>query len=103
MALVARTIFGLDAHGSIDAEAAGALPGEHIGCFALVEESLAVEVAEDAVLDDRLDVSDAIGRQVIGLMKSDLALIGRAGDTVEDDEVVMRVNVERGVSHQITA
>ena len=57
---------------------------------------MAAEVAEDAVLDDRLDVSDAIGRQVMGIVKRDLALVGRAEYAVEDDEVVMRVNVERG-------
>jgi len=36
----------------------------HAGGVELVEESLAPEVAEDALLDDRLHVGDAIGRQV---------------------------------------
>jgi hypothetical protein len=35
--LYARTIFGLDAHGGIDAEATGALPGKHVGGVTLVE------------------------------------------------------------------
>jgi len=86
--LDARTILGRDAHRGIDAESTGALPGAHVGGVALVEESLAAEIAEDAVLDDRLDLSDAIGRQVMGVVKSDLALVGRAEDAVEDDEVV---------------
>ena len=53
-------------------------------------------VAEDASLDDRLHLSDAIGRQVMGLVKRDLAVVGLAEDAVEDDEVVMRVDVEGG-------
>ncbi len=54
------------------------------------------EVAEDALLDDRLHLSDAIGRQVIGLVERDLAVVGLAEHAVEHDEVVMRVNVEGG-------
>ena len=53
-------------------------------------------VAEDALLDDRLHVADAIGRQVMGRVKLDLAVVGLAEDAVEDDEVVMRVDVEGG-------
>ena len=57
---------------------------------------MAPEVAEDALLDDRLHLSDAIGCQVIGLVERDLAVVGLAEDAVEDDEVVMRVDVEGG-------
>ena len=66
------------------------------GGIELVEESLAPEVAEDAFLDNRLHLSDAIGRQVIGLVKRDLAVVGPAEHAVEHDEVVMRVDVEGG-------
>jgi hypothetical protein len=54
-------------------------------------------VAEDAFLDDRLHLSDAIGRQVIGLVKRDLTVAGGglAEDAIEDDEVVVGVDVER--------
>jgi hypothetical protein len=90
------TVLGLDAHGGVDAEAARALPCEHAGGIELVEESLATEVAEDALLDDRLHVGDAVGRHVMGLVKLDLAVVGLAEDAVEDDEVVMRVDVEGG-------
>ena len=90
------TVLGLDAHGGVDAEAARALPCEHAGGVELVEESLATEVAEDALLDDRLHVGDAVGRHVMGLVKLDLAVVGLAEDAVEDDEVVMRVDVEGG-------
>jgi len=94
--LDARPVFTLDAHGSVDAEPTRALPGEHAGGNELVEESLATEVAEDALLDHRLHVGDAIGRQVMGPVKLDLAVVGLAEDAVEDDEVVMGVDVERG-------
>jgi hypothetical protein len=60
------------------------------GGIELVEESLAPEVAEDAFLDNRLHLSDAIGRQVIGLVERDLAVVGPAEHAVEHDEVVMR-------------
>jgi hypothetical protein len=94
--LDAGPILSLDAHGSVNAEPARALPGEHAGGIELFEQSVATEVAEDALLDDRLHVSDAIGRQVMGRVKLDLAVVGLAEDAVEDDEVVMRVDVEGG-------
>ena len=56
---------------------------------------MATEVAEDAFLEDRLHLSDAIGRQVIGLVKRDLAVVDLAENAVEHDEVVMRVDVGR--------
>ena len=92
--LDARPVFALDAHGSVDAEPARALPGQHTGGIELVEESLAPEVAQDPFLDDGLHLSDVIGRQVMGLVKRDLTVVGLAEDAIEDDEVVMRVDVE---------
>jgi hypothetical protein len=59
-----------------------------------LEESLAPEVAEDALRDDRLHVGDAVGRQIMGLVRPDLVVVGLAEDAVEDDEVVMRVDAE---------
>ena len=76
--LDARPVLGLDAHGGVDAEATRALPGQHAGGIELVEQSLTPEVAEDAFLDDELHLSDAIGRQVIGLVKRDLTVVGLA-------------------------
>jgi len=57
---------------------------------------LAPEVAENAFLDERLHLSDAIGRQVIGLVKRDLTIVGLAEDAIEDDEVVVGVENPRG-------
>jgi predicted ester cyclase len=42
------TVFGLDAHRRVDAEAARALPHEHADGIELVEESVAAEIAKDA-------------------------------------------------------
>jgi hypothetical protein len=81
--LDARPVLALDAHRGVDAEPARALPGEHAGGIELVEESLATEAAEDVLLDDRLHVGDAIGRQVIGLVKLDLAVVGLVEHAVE--------------------
>ena len=92
--LDARPVLGLDAHGGVDAEATRALPVQHTGGIEVVEESLAPEVAEDAFPDDGLHLSDAIGRQVIGLVKRDLTVVGLAEDAIEDDEVVVGVDVE---------
>jgi hypothetical protein len=52
---------------------------------------LAAEIAEDAVLDDRLDLSDAIGRQVMGVVKSDLTVVGLAevGSCADSDPDVV--------------
>ena len=79
-ALDARPILGLDAHGGVDAEATRALIVQHTGGIELVEDSLTPEVAEDAFLDDGPHLSDAIGRQVMGLVKRELTVVGLAED-----------------------
>jgi hypothetical protein len=61
---------------------------------AFERERRAGTVAEDAFLDDGLHLSDAIGRQVIGLVKRDLTVVGLAEDAIKDDEVVVGVDVE---------
>ena len=48
----------------------------------------------DTSLEDRLHLADVIRRQLIGLVKLDLAVVGLAEHAVEDDEVVVRVDVE---------
>jgi hypothetical protein len=93
-ALDARAVLTLDAHGSVDAEAARALPAEHAGGVELVEEFLATEVAKDSSLEGRLQLADVIGRQIAGLVKAHLAAAGLAEHAVEHDEVVVRVDVE---------
>jgi hypothetical protein len=93
--LDAGTILGLDAHRRVDTEAARALPGEHAGGIELVEKSMAAEVAKDASLERRLHLADALGGQLVGLVELDLAAAVLAENAVEDDEVVMRVDVER--------
>ena len=57
---------------------------------------MATEGAQDALLDDRLHVGDAIGCRVTGLVKHEVAVVGLAEHAVEDDQVGMRVDVEGG-------
>ena len=89
------TVFGLDTHRRVDAEPARALPGEHAGGIELVEKSVAAEVAEDASLEGRLHLADVLGGQLVGLVELDLAAVVLAENAVEDDEVIVRVDVER--------
>jgi len=56
-------------------------------------------VAMDTSLEDRLHLLDVIRRQVTGLVKLDLAA-GVVEHAVEDDEVVMRVDVDRALEAQ---
>ena len=57
----------------------------------LVEESVATEVAEDASLEGDFELADTVVRQLVGLVKLDLAAAVLAENAVEDDEVVMHV------------
>jgi hypothetical protein len=56
---------------------------------------VATEVAEDASLEDRLHLADVLGGQLEGLVELDPAAAVLAEDAVEDDEVGVRVDVER--------
>jgi len=56
---------------------------------------VATEVAEDASLESSSELAYVIGRQLGGLMKLDLALVGLAEYAVEYDEVVTQVDIER--------
>jgi hypothetical protein len=57
----------------------------------LVEESVATEVAEGASLEGDFELADTVVRQLVGLVKLDLAAAVLAENAVEDDEVVMHV------------
>ena len=94
-ALDVRPVVGLDAHGGVDGEPARALPDEHAGGVGLVEEVVATEVAKDSSREASLQLTDLIGRHIAGLVKADFAAAGLAEHAVEDDEVVVRVDVER--------
>jgi hypothetical protein len=94
--LDAGPVLSLDAHGGVDTEPARALPGEHAGGIELVEKSVATEVAKDASLEDRLHLADALGGQLVGLVELDLAAVVLAKHAVEDDEEVVRMDVEGG-------
>ena len=62
--LDARSVLSLDVHGGVDAEATGALPGEHAVGVDLVEQATAAEVAEDATLDGGLELEPVVGGEL---------------------------------------
>lgn len=86
----------MDADGSIDAEAAGALPGEHVVDGVFLEEVAALEEAEDAALEDGRECVGVVGGEVGGLVKADLAVGGLGEDAIEDHEMEVEVGVEGG-------
>ena len=70
-ALDARTVVALDADGGVDAEAAGALPGEHALGIGLVEKAACAEVPEHTALNDTLEVEPVVFVEQGGLVEAD--------------------------------
>ena len=96
--LDARAVLALDAYGGIDAEPAGALPGEHVVRVGFVEEAAAGEQSQDAALHGGFELLDALRAQLAGLVEARV-VIGRLGlgeHAVEDDEVEVGMDVEGG-------
>jgi hypothetical protein len=54
-------------------------------------------VAKHASLEGRLYLTDVLGGQFVGLVELDLAAVDLAENAVEDDEVIVRVDVESRV------
>jgi hypothetical protein len=67
------------------------LPGEHAGGVELVEEAVAREVAKDSGAEGGFETTDVVRRQPGGFVERDLAVVGLAEHTVEDDEMVVRL------------
>jgi hypothetical protein len=61
----------VDAHGGVEAEAAGPLPGEHVVYGVLIEEPAALEEAEDAALEEGRKGACVVGGEVGGLVEAD--------------------------------
>jgi hypothetical protein len=93
--LAAGAVGALDAHCGVDAESAGALPGEHVVCGVHIEEVAALEEAEDAALEDGRECGYVIGGEVGGLVEAHLA-VDFGENTVEDHEMEVEVGVEGG-------
>ena len=92
--LATSAIGGADADGSVEAEAAGALPGEHVVHGVRLEEAAAVEEAEDAALDDGCECGGVSGGEVGRLVEAHLAVLGLSEHAVEDHHVEVEVGVE---------
>jgi hypothetical protein len=76
----------VDTDGGVQAEAAAALPGEHVLYGVLVEESAALEEAEDTALQGALEAERVVGREVRRLVEGDAAVVVLREDAVEDDD-----------------
>ncbi len=94
--LPAGAVRAVDTDGGVQAEAAGALPGEHVVHGVGFEEAAAVEEAEDAALEDGREGAGVVGGEVGGLVEADLAALGLGEDAVEDHDVEVEVGVEGG-------
>ena len=86
----------MDADGSIQAETAAGLPGEHVGDGVVVEEATTLEVEQDAALQGALKAVDIVGAEVRRLVEDDGAVVAPGKDAVEHDDVEVEVRIERG-------
>jgi len=94
-ALPARTVGAVDADGGVEAEAAGALLGEHVVYGVGLEESAALEEAEDAALEDGGGGWGIVGGEVRRLVEAD-PVVDLGEDAVEYHDVKVEVGVEGG-------
>jgi hypothetical protein len=93
-ALDACTVVALDANGGVDAEAAGALPGEHALGIGLIEKAAHTEVPEHTALNDTLEAEPVMFVEQAGLVEAHSSVGDLREDAVEDDEVEVEVRVE---------
>jgi len=96
-ALEAGAVVTLDAHGSVDAEPTGSLPGKHVEGVELVEQPVGAEVPKHATLNDALEPGPVLGLEERRLVKASRTGVGVAGlreDAVEDDHVEVEVWVQ---------
>jgi hypothetical protein len=85
-----------DADGGVEAEAAGALSGEHVGDRVRVEQAPTPEEAEHAALDGALEEVGVVGPQVRRFIEADGAVPLLGEEAVQDDEVEVKVGVGGG-------
>lgn len=85
----------MDSDGGVEAEAAGALPGEHVGHGLVVEEAAFLEDAELAALEGALKRVDDVGREMRGLVEGHAAVVLLDEEAVEDHDVEVEVGVQR--------
>jgi hypothetical protein len=93
--LAAGAVGAVDADGGVDAESAGALPGEHVVYGVLIEEAAALEEAENAALEYGGEGGCVVGGQVGGLVETD-PVVELDENAVEDHEVEVEVGIEGG-------
>jgi len=98
-ALEPGPVVGGDAHGTVQAEAAGAAPREHVRCICLGEEAPTHVQAQDAALEDRRESPCALGVEVTRREESEWTLRSSAvsrEEPVGDRQVEVRMGIEPG-------
>jgi hypothetical protein len=93
-ALDAGTVVTLDADGGVNAEATGALPGEHALGIGFVEKAAGAEVPEHTALNDALEVVPMDLLEQRCFVEADGPVRDLGEDAVEDDEVKVKVGVQ---------
>jgi hypothetical protein len=88
------TVVAFDADRGIDAEATRTVPREHVGGGGVLEETVAAEVPEHTHLNGSLQRLPMLRCQVGGFMEGGNSLLVLGEDSVEDDEVVVKVGVQ---------
>lgn len=84
-------------NGAVQGKAAVVVPAEHVGCIAGIKTVCAHQIAGHASADGFVQSADGRRIQRIDpVVEGQPALVVERVDTVGDDEVAMRVNVERG-------
>lgn len=94
--LDARPVIVLDAHRGVYAEPSGSLPVEHAVGVRFVEQALGAEVAKHPVLYDMLEFEPVGRSELAALMEMGLSVLGGRKHSVEHDDVIVKVCVERG-------
>lgn len=89
----AGAVGAVDADGGVQAEAAGGLPGEHVGNGVIVEEAAALKEAEHAALQRALEAADVVAGEARRLTEGEAARVALGEEAVEDDHVEVEVGV----------
>ena len=91
----ACSVVTLDVNGGVDAEPAGSLPGKHAVGVNLVEQVVAMEVAQHTTLHDVLQLVPVLRHESGGLMEAHLP-VRRVGEhAIEHNHVEVEVRVQR--------
>ena len=95
-ALAADSVGAVDTHGGVQAEAAAALPGEHVLDGGGLQQAAPLEEAKDAALEEPLEVVGIVACEMGGLVEADGAVRLLGEEAVQDHDVEVEVGVQAG-------